>query len=79
MENWVLYNLFDLKNWPAKKHDLKQNENIWGITMRCIYARARQFDTIFALKASLLYRWSEQINKCATDLLTTQQADVRLF
>jgi hypothetical protein len=31
--------------WPAKSHDFKPIENIWGILARAVYRNGRQFET----------------------------------
>lgn len=80
MKKWTLSNRVDSVDWLTKSPDLNPIDNVWRILARNVYANARQFDTIFALKGCILYEWSNidrqlccrlihsMMNRCAAAL-----------
>lgn len=58
-KDWFNQHRVDLMDWPACSPDCNPMENFWGILVRKVYAENRQFESLAALKATILECWTQ--------------------
>ena len=56
---WLNLNNIKTIDWPSRLPDLNPFENLWGILVRTIYARNKQYQNIIDLKNAIMKVWSK--------------------
>lgn len=74
---WLATQNIDVLTWPSCSPDLNPMENLWGIMVRSIYDKNKQFDTIRELKAAVIRAW-EQVELSTLENLISSMPN-RLF
>lgn len=55
---WLRSNSISVLPWPARSPDLNIIENLWGILVRRVYARGRQFANVAELQEAIEDSWA---------------------
>lgn len=58
-------------DWPARSPDCNPMENMWGVLVRRVYVRQRQFGTVADLKACILEEWNGIEDSIVSNLINS--------